>query len=254
MCNKPLLRPRHSFIQGFTLIEMLIAISLLAVVSLMSWRGLDAIARSRTQLDTRVEQLDHLRRLFSQFESDCAQLTPQQSLRMAPVQLLDNGLLMIRQVAVPANGSQNPAGSSALNIWQWQAVWYRQLPRNDNRDNSGGIERVATPPIADRATLAASLQSLLQTPFTTAPDTTNGMQRNVLLQGDATLQAAVWLGSSTDANNGWINKASALQTALPPFPTGASASTVTLPPLVTGLSMSVQQPDGVLKKLCVVGN
>ncbi len=36
---------------GFTLIEVMVAIMLMAIVSLMAWRGLDSIARASAHLE-----------------------------------------------------------------------------------------------------------------------------------------------------------------------------------------------------------
>jgi general secretion pathway protein J len=56
--------------KGFTLIELLIAIALMAVVSIMCWRGLDGVLRSRDWL---IVQSDNLRGAslgFAQMEDD----------------------------------------------------------------------------------------------------------------------------------------------------------------------------------------
>ncbi len=41
---------------GFTLIEVMVAIMLMAIVSLMAWRGLDSIARASAHLEDSTEQ------------------------------------------------------------------------------------------------------------------------------------------------------------------------------------------------------
>ncbi len=55
---------------GFTLIELLIAISLMAVISIMCWRGLDSVLKSRTWLTNQSEDLKGMALGFAQMEDD----------------------------------------------------------------------------------------------------------------------------------------------------------------------------------------
>ncbi|WP_051378772.1 PulJ/GspJ family protein [Derxia gummosa] len=55
---------------GFTLIEMLVAITILAVISLLSWRAIDSVVRARAQLTEELAQQRALEALFGQFETD----------------------------------------------------------------------------------------------------------------------------------------------------------------------------------------
>lgn len=66
-CQRPAPRARQ---QGFTLIEVLIAIALMALVSLMSWKGLERVSAAREWLgDQAVDQAIVLRTL-GQIERD----------------------------------------------------------------------------------------------------------------------------------------------------------------------------------------
>jgi general secretion pathway protein J len=56
--------------QGFTLIEMLVALILMALVSLISWRGLDAVQHTGERLDDRAEETLSLLRVLGQMERD----------------------------------------------------------------------------------------------------------------------------------------------------------------------------------------
>lgn len=56
--------------QGFTLIEVLVALTLMALVSLISWRGLDAVQRTGEHLDDRAEETLSLLRVLGQIERD----------------------------------------------------------------------------------------------------------------------------------------------------------------------------------------
>lgn len=56
--------------RGFTLIEVLVALTLMALVSLISWQGLEAVQRSGERLDERSEETLALVRVLGQIERD----------------------------------------------------------------------------------------------------------------------------------------------------------------------------------------
>jgi general secretion pathway protein J len=58
--------------QGFTLIEVMVAIMLMAVVSLIAWRGLDSVTRADAHLQASTEQTQALLRTLNQLERDVA--------------------------------------------------------------------------------------------------------------------------------------------------------------------------------------
>lgn len=55
---------------GFTLIEVMIAIVIMAVISLIAWRGLDSMTRTNDQLQARTEETARLMRTLQQIEID----------------------------------------------------------------------------------------------------------------------------------------------------------------------------------------
>lgn len=66
------MRPRRS--AGFTLVELLVAISILALIAVLGWRGLDGIVRARVALSAQLEQSRGLQLAFAQMQSDCERL------------------------------------------------------------------------------------------------------------------------------------------------------------------------------------
>lgn len=56
--------------RGFTLIEVMVAILLMAVVSLIAWRGLDSVTRADSHLQASSEQSDRLLRALNQLQRD----------------------------------------------------------------------------------------------------------------------------------------------------------------------------------------
>lgn len=57
-----------------TLIELLVAISILAFIAVLGWRGLDSIVRARIALAGDLEQTRGMQLAFAQLQSDCAHL------------------------------------------------------------------------------------------------------------------------------------------------------------------------------------
>lgn len=57
---------------GFTLIEVMVAILLMTIVSLIAWRGLDGVTRADAHLQDSAEQHAQLMRAFNQLQRDFA--------------------------------------------------------------------------------------------------------------------------------------------------------------------------------------
>lgn len=55
---------------GFTLVEVLVALALMAIISLVSWRGLDSVLRTREHVERGAERDDALLRVLGQLERD----------------------------------------------------------------------------------------------------------------------------------------------------------------------------------------
>jgi general secretion pathway protein J len=65
---------RQNKSRGFTLVELLVAISILAIVAVLGWRGLDTIVRARVGLTHDLEQTRGIQLAFAQMQSDCARI------------------------------------------------------------------------------------------------------------------------------------------------------------------------------------
>ncbi|KAA0942647.1 prepilin-type N-terminal cleavage/methylation domain-containing protein [Pseudomonas sp. ANT_H14] len=109
--------------KGFTLIEVMVAIMLMAVVSLIAWRGLDSVTRADAHLQASTEQTEVLLRALNQLQLDVSlragvelappatedQPTPPGTLAALSVRSSDSKgfrLEVIRRSAVPGDGLQ----------------------------------------------------------------------------------------------------------------------------------------------------
>jgi general secretion pathway protein J len=84
---------------GLTLIELLIAITVLAVVAVLGWRGLDSIVRSRIALSADMERTRGVQLAFAQLERDCANIiSPELFPNRPPLVAEQQRLVLIRKV------------------------------------------------------------------------------------------------------------------------------------------------------------
>ena len=60
--------------QGFALLEVVVALVIMALVGLMAWRGMDAMIRGREIIDRRANQDAGYSQLVRQFERDCQEI------------------------------------------------------------------------------------------------------------------------------------------------------------------------------------
>ena len=161
----PLVKTPESLQHGFTLLELLVAITVLAMVSLIAWRGLDSLVHTRERLGPQAEQVRALLVAFGQIEQDLAHVVNTDFVRLpsAAVNTRDNGIDLVRFAAVA------PGAVTAV-----QTVAY------EVRD--GRLLREATPP-ADAVGAGAGQR----------------LPAVVLLTDVRTLQVRVW-----QAGRGWV--------------------------------------------------
>lgn len=99
--------------RGFTLVEMLVAIALLGVLGVISWRGLDYVAAQRERIDRQTDGLEQILRVLAQLERDVVQRVPDVALAApaerqalpAAIQVGEDGVLEILRFAPQARGA-----------------------------------------------------------------------------------------------------------------------------------------------------
>lgn len=80
---------------GFTLVELLVAISILAIVAVLGWRGLDGIVRSRVALTEQLEATRGMQLAFAQLQSDAEHMADPEALQSRPYLQTDNGSMTL---------------------------------------------------------------------------------------------------------------------------------------------------------------
>jgi general secretion pathway protein J len=85
--------------RGFTLVELLVAIGILAMVAVLGWRGLDGIVRARVALTDQMEMTRGMQLAFAQMQSDCEHAVDATIVGRRPfLQQDDNRLTLVRTV------------------------------------------------------------------------------------------------------------------------------------------------------------
>jgi len=86
---------------GFTLVELLVAIAILAMVAVLGWRGLDGIVRARVALTADMETTRGMQLAFAQMENDCEHAAGNDIMVGRPALLWDTDrLVLVRKVFV----------------------------------------------------------------------------------------------------------------------------------------------------------
>lgn len=113
----------HPGVRGFTLVELLVALFVLSLVAILSWRGLDGMVRTQSALQGRADDVLALQAGVAQWRTDLDAVTPLPGL--PAVAWNGQVLRMVRQVegpegpamAVVAWTRRNDAGASLWRRW-----------------------------------------------------------------------------------------------------------------------------------------
>jgi general secretion pathway protein J len=82
--------------RGFTLVEVLVAMMIMAILAIMAWRGVDGIVRTREASQSRLERTLRLNTVIAQWEQDLASL---QDSNVVPALTFDGASLRLTRRA-----------------------------------------------------------------------------------------------------------------------------------------------------------
>ena len=113
--------------KGFTLIELLVALAAMALLSIMSWRGIDGMLRAQEITRSQGEQHAIMQTVLAQWNADLNALMPLQGRQVLD---WDGQVLRLtrKTSAIPDNGALVVAWSRRNVNGQFQWVRWQSLP------------------------------------------------------------------------------------------------------------------------------
>ena len=146
--------------RGFTLIELLVACALMAVLALLSWRGLDSILQTRERLTVASDELRSLTLAFSQMDEDV--------LRSWPVNLLKLNESQLRVGVAGQNNAQSLHLIREVNRSGFPTRVQRVVYEVRNNQLARGFSEFAPAELAGRGSSAVgggAVQSMIWQPI-----------------------------------------------------------------------------------------
>jgi general secretion pathway protein J len=107
---------------GFTLVEVLVAMTIMAVMAMMAWQGVDGIVRARDASQSRLEQTLRLSSVMAQWDQDLASI---QESAAVPALTCDGSTVRLTRRA--EGGLQVVAwalrpDSNGMTWWRWASA------------------------------------------------------------------------------------------------------------------------------------
>jgi len=128
---------------GFTLVEVMVALLIMAIVGLMAWRGMDSLIRGREIIEGRAKQDAVYLQLVYQFERDCQEMLPSTALEVPQYAAGNKNIWWLRRY-------------SETNPVSWIIVGYGATPI--------GLQRWMGRPLVNKSEALAAWQSMLRDP------------------------------------------------------------------------------------------
>lgn len=129
--------------QGFTLVEMMIALIILAMLGLMAWRGLDGLIRGKEHIEAYNAQQREIQYALTLLDRDCNAMVRAEALTAPPVALGNRNIWWMRTTGLADKPS-------------WQIIGYRS--------QDDGLYRLISDPFATRDKALEVWQDILKAP------------------------------------------------------------------------------------------
>ncbi len=197
---------------GFTLVEVLVALGVMGVLALLSWRGIDAMLRTQTALQQRADQVRTLQAGLSQWHSDLNRLSGTEGLSSWD---WDGKVLRLTREVSP--------GSEGLQVVAW--TWRQEA-------SGGQWLRWQSPPLRTRGAWQDAWLNAL---------TWSQVPTEALRAAEVSIHPLAGWQLFVHRDGSWTNPLSSDATTT----TGASAAVPSPAGNTTAPSLAKRRPDGV---------
>ncbi|MGN6667636.1 MAG: PulJ/GspJ family protein [Trinickia sp.] len=157
--------------RGFTLIELMVAITILAVIAILSWRGLDQIMRGRESIQHAMEDERVFAQLFDQLRVDARQAATDDEVGQPAIYTSPDGLQIVRSFGFAGDAPR-------LQVVRYQV-------------RNGRVTRYASPPLATVGQLRRAMLGTSTSDWSVVP----------LMSGVGKISARMYV-----PNVGWTTK------------------------------------------------
>ncbi|RZJ51076.1 MAG: prepilin-type N-terminal cleavage/methylation domain-containing protein [Acidovorax sp.] len=149
--------------RGFTLVELLLAIAVMSLLAILSWRGLDGMVRAQEITRQRADEMLVLQSSLGQWGTDLDALMP--IANTTPLDWDGQVLRLTRRTsAVPDEGAlvvawtlRGAQGATLLPLQDWQIFYYRGGAWSNAQSSSGTTAENSTAAIPDGVRLQITL-------------------------------------------------------------------------------------------------
>ena len=175
--------------KGLALLEVIVALVIMALAGLMAWRGMDAMIRGREVIDRRANQDADYSQLVRQFERDC-----QSVLGKDELSALGNSQ------AGGSGGAVSAVASGAKNIW------FLRRYRQDGLDawlvagygmGSAGLQRWTSRPLMQRSEAGALWFGISRDPDLASSDLLVSLEVPVIVRQSFQVQTSAISGAGS---------------------------------------------------------
>jgi prepilin-type N-terminal cleavage/methylation domain-containing protein len=183
---------------GFALLEVIVAMAIMAIVGLLAWRGMDAMIRGREVIERRSNEDFSYMQLVRQFDRDCQEIVRRDELNIANSAMSSAATGVIGNAATNTSSALPSIAVGSKNIW-----WLRHY-RADTQDawllvgygmGSGGLQRLTSQALLRRVDALTMWKNISRDPDLVSNDLLVSWQAPSIVRQSFVVQSSLVNGA-----------------------------------------------------------